>query len=461
MTGLVRPTPPGGPDPARRDRPASPSEPTSAPHAGLDGLVVEDQVAGTFRVARRTMVDQDVLDAERRCIFDRSWLYVGHESEVPGAGDFRCRQVGGRPLVLVRGADERIRVLYNTCSHRGARVVRQDEGSARHFECFYHAWTYDSTGALARVPGEDAYPETWSKDALGLRSPSQVDAYRGLVFVAFDAGAPPLVDYLGSAAPWLDLVLDQFAGGMRVLPGSYTSTVRANWKLLVENTCDSYHLRSLHATYFAYVRGQGGGPSRQRPPGRTVDLGGGHHAVEAPEQTHRPVARWAPIFGEDARHDMAEVRARLVGRFGEERAYRIADTLKNVVVFPSLMVVDAVSTVLRVVEPLSPGESRVTTWAVAGASETDEQVERRLGPFLLFQGPGGFASPDDIEAVESCQMGFAAGEVAWSDLSKGLGRANPDVADEDAQRTFWRHWQRCLAEEPRGRLASHQNAPVE
>lgn len=424
----------------------APAVPT--PPGALDGLVVEDPAAGTFRVARRAMVDPVVLDAERRLIFDRSWLYVGHESEVPSPGDFRCREVAGRPLVLVRGADDRVRVLYNTCSHRGARVVRQDEGSARHFECFYHAWTYDSTGALVRVPGEEAYPQGWSKEALGLRSPSRVDAHRGLVFVAFDAGVPPLPDYLGAATPWLDLVLDQFAGGMRVLAGCHTSTVRANWKLLVENTCDTYHLRSLHATYFAYVRGRGGGPSPQRPPGRTVDLGSGHHAVEAPEQTHRPVARWAPIFGEEARHDMAEVRAGLVARFGEERAYRIADTLKNVVVFPTLMVVDAVSTILRVVEPLAPGLSRVVTWALAGAAETEEQVERRLGPFLLFQGPGGFASPDDIEAVESCQLGFAAGEVAWSDLSKGYGRVDPDVADEDAQRTFWRHWQRCLAGAP-------------
>lgn len=411
----------------------------------LTGLVMEDPAAGTFRVARRAMVDQDVLEAERRLIFDRSWLYVGHESEVPGAGDFRCREVGGRPLVLVHGQDGVVRVLYNTCSHRGARVVRQDEGTARHFECFYHAWTYDSTGALVRVPDEQAYPEPWSKEQLGMASPSRVDAYRGLVFVAFDQQVPPLVEYLGEAARWLDLVLDQFAGGMRVLPGCHTSTVRANWKLVVENTCDSYHLRSLHATYFAYVRGRGGGPAPGRPPGRTVDLGDGHHAVEAPEQTHRPVARWAPIFGEEARGDMAAVRAGLVARFGEQRAYRIADTLKNVVVFPTLMVVDAVSTVLRVVEPVSPGVSRVVTWAVAGAQETDEQVERRLGPFLLFQGPGGFATPDDVEAVESCQLGFAAGEVAWSDLSKGLGRPVADVADEDAQRVFWRHWQRCLA----------------
>lgn len=424
--------------------------PGRAPAARLDGLVVEDPSAGTFRVARRALVDQEVLDAERRLIFDRSWLYVGHESEVPGPGDFRCRDVGGRPLVLVRGHDGVVRVLYNTCSHRGARVVRQDEGTARHFDCFYHAWTYDSTGALVRVPDEEAYPRSWSKERLGLASPSRVDAYRGMVFVAFDLDVPPLVDYLGEAASWLDLVLDQFAGGMQVLPGCHISTVQANWKLVVENTCDSYHLRSLHATYFAYVRRHGGGPAPDRPPGRTLDLGGGHHVLEAPGQTHRPVARWAPIFGEHARDDMASIRAGLVERFGEERAYRIADTLKNVVVFPSLMVVDAVSTVLRVVEPVSPGVSRVTTWAVAGAQETDAQVERRLGPFLLFQGPGGFATPDDIEAVESCQLGFAAGEVEWSDLSKGFGAAEPDVTDEEAQRVFWRHWQRCIAAGAKG-----------
>ena len=107
-------------------------------------LIVDDRQSGIFRVHRSAMTSEDILAVERQRIFSRCWLYVGHTSELVERGDYRRRSVGGRPLVFVRGSDGEIRVLYNTCTHRGTIVCRRDEGNAKTFQCFYHAWTFDN-----------------------------------------------------------------------------------------------------------------------------------------------------------------------------------------------------------------------------------------------------------------------------------------------------------------------------
>src|ERR1700733_9715774 len=95
-----------------------------------DDVLIDDRSRGLFRVRRRVMTEATYFDRERDDVFGHSWLYVGHESEVVAPGDFVRRMVAGRPVVLIRGADGQVRVLFNSCSHRGAMVVRQDKGNA-------------------------------------------------------------------------------------------------------------------------------------------------------------------------------------------------------------------------------------------------------------------------------------------------------------------------------------------
>jgi p-cumate 2,3-dioxygenase subunit alpha len=138
--------------------------------------ISDDQAAGLFRVNRRAFTDPECLEQERARLFGRCWIYVGHESEVPHAGDYKARTVAGRPMILVRGDDKVIRVLLNTCTHRGALVCRQKSGNAKTFQCPYHAWTYNLRGKLIGVPGEESYSEAFSRDEFRLASPAQVTA---------------------------------------------------------------------------------------------------------------------------------------------------------------------------------------------------------------------------------------------------------------------------------------------
>ncbi len=163
-------------------------------------LVLDDLDRHVFRVHRSAMTSSDIFEAERHAIFGTNWLYVGHESEVAMPGDYVRRKVAGRSMFLVRGVKSgAIRVFHNSCTHRGATVCRQDAGNTKVFQCFYHAWSFNTEGVLVGVPDEDAYGQGFSRDDLGLRSPPRVESYRGFVFISFDPGVEELIGYLAGA----------------------------------------------------------------------------------------------------------------------------------------------------------------------------------------------------------------------------------------------------------------------
>jgi p-cumate 2,3-dioxygenase subunit alpha len=413
--------------------------------------VVEDIAAGTFRVHHAALTDDDVFRGEMRSIFDRCWLYVGHESEIPNPGDFRARDVGNRPLVFWHGHDGVRRVFYNTCRHRGALVCRVPDGNTRTMNCFYHAWTYRSDGGLNGLPGEEGYGPTFDRATMGLLSPAKVDSYRGFVFACFDPGAVDLRTYLAGAAGYIDLVADQ-AEAMEVVPGAHEYAADANWKLFMENSLDGYHVMPVHTTYFEYLEKAEGKRLEFRDLNEAVDLGNGHAAVRLRGPWARPVARWAPVLGEHNRERVASVYAGLVRRHGLERAQAIGLTDRNVLIFPNLIILDLMGVVIRKVTPTSAGHTKITQWSLATAGEGADMRARRLENFITFQGPGGFATPDDLEALEACQAGFRAGAgVSWSDISRGMWLEHSGqpctTADERQMRAFWRRWQSLMGQE--------------
>ena len=284
-------------------------------------IVVDDPVAQRFRVHRSAMTSPEIHRAEVERIFGKSWLYVGHESEIPEPGDFVRRPVGGRPIFMVRGVKTgNVNVFHNTCTHRGALVCRQDSGNSKVFQCFYHAWTFDSEGRLKGVPDRDAYAGGVNFDELGLKRVARAESYRGFVFASFDPDIDDLPTYLAGAKDYIDLVVDGCGGSVEMARGTNQYSFGANWKLLVENSFDGYHAESTHDTYFKYLVSIGtdlrGGVS-----GRAVDLGNGHAVIEYSSPWGRPVAKWEPLFGADARTEIDRLRADLVARHGEDRAH--------------------------------------------------------------------------------------------------------------------------------------------
>ncbi len=171
--------------------------------------IIDDRETPRFRVNRTTMVDPDILEEERRNIFDRCWLYVGHESEIKQPHDFRTRKVGGRPVILTRDAEGHIQVFGNVCPHRGMQVETRPTGHGRFIKCFYHGWSFDSKGDLVALPDDAAYGPNFDRKNLCLPKPPQVDSYRGFVFLCWSKDTPDLRTYLGAATDYIDLAADQ------------------------------------------------------------------------------------------------------------------------------------------------------------------------------------------------------------------------------------------------------------
>jgi p-cumate 2,3-dioxygenase subunit alpha len=416
--------------------------------------VDDDRVMPRFRVNRSAMTDPEVFARERDLIFSRSWLYIGHETELKKPNDFKSRPVAGRPLIFARDAKGKVRVWVNSCPHRGAMLCREPSGNARFMTCFYHGWSFSSSGEMVSMPDDASYGPGFERP--GLASPPHVDSYRGFVFVNFDPGATSLRSYLAGATEYLDLVADQSEVGMEVLPGTHEYSVRANWKLLVENSVDGYHAVSTHQRYFEMVAAARGGiNAAAMGVSRGIPLGNGHAVTVGGAETHsifgRPLSRDAQAERE-ARFD------RLRAKYGAPWVDRLNGS-RNLVIFPNLVVIDLVmGVVVRKIDPLAPDYMEVTAWELAPPEEGGELRRQRLDNFLTFWGPGGLASPDDVEALETCQRGFAArAELPWSDISRGMHKPVATGADELQMRAWWRQWNRIitgeeLPEEPHDEL---------
>jgi phenylpropionate dioxygenase-like ring-hydroxylating dioxygenase large terminal subunit len=416
-------------------------------------LVLSDPDAMRFEVNRAALVDPEILNQERRRIFDVCWIYVGHESEVRAPGDFRTRSVCGRPVIFCRDSENHIRVFLNSCRHRGTIVCREAEGNAQHYTCFYHGWTYDRDGSLYAVPGQSAYPPSFDKRKWGLAEPPRLATYRGFVFLSFNPEVAPLEDYLAGTREYIDLVVDQSPSGtMEVIQGTQDYDIGANWKLLAENSFDDYHLLSVHGSWLQYLKDSG--VEMKRPEkdhllpahGVSKALGNGHGCTDNVNFRGRPVARWIPIYGDAAKPEIERIRAELVARLGEQRAARVADTNRNLFIFPNLFINDGSSVTIRTFYPLAPDRMRVLAWALGPQEETPTARAVRLDSFLTFYGPGGFATPDDIEVLESVQAGLGTyREVPWSVVTRGMAKEGEQLnTDEPHLRAFWIEWDRLM-----------------
>ena len=159
----------------------------SSPRRGVAADLDPGRMVEAERVHRRVFVDPEVFELEMDRIFGRSWIYVGHESQVPNAGDYFTTHVGRQPVVMTRDADGKIHVLQNRCPHKGAIVCPERSGHAKRLVCMYHGWTFAADGSLAAVPVRSGYDNTCfdpTDRANGMKRLPRVENYRGFVFAS-------------------------------------------------------------------------------------------------------------------------------------------------------------------------------------------------------------------------------------------------------------------------------------
>lgn len=204
-------------------------------------------------VDRARWSDDELLEQEMKQIFARCWQFLAHESELPEPGDYVVRKMGRDQVIVVRDEAGEVRVLLNTCRHRGVPLCRADSGNTSHFRCSYHGWTYTNSGELRGVTYQrDVYGDAGiDKSQLSLFAPAKIDSVFGLVFATWDPDAPALTDYLGDITWYLQAVFDKYPDGLEVVGTPVRNVVRANWKTEGENLSgDGYHTTVTHASAF-------------------------------------------------------------------------------------------------------------------------------------------------------------------------------------------------------------------
>lgn len=181
---------------------------------------------------------QAYFDHEVETLLKHQWHCLGRADEIPQPGDYFTAQLYHEPLLVVRGDDGSVRVLSNVCRHRGMPVA-QGSGSTRRFICSYHAWSYNRDGGLANAPR--MRDKGLDKSKCGLAE-FRSEIWNGFLYVNLDDNAKPLTGSLGSLE---NLLSNYRTNGMRFVYAA-EEIWNTNWKCLVENFMESYHLSVVH-----------------------------------------------------------------------------------------------------------------------------------------------------------------------------------------------------------------------
>ena len=200
-------------------------------------------------------VDPAVFDVEREAVFFSNWSAVGFGKDVPENADAKPFDFLGMPLLMVRGRNGEVKVFQNTCRHRGMILVREPKKLRGVIRCPYHSWCYDLDGKLKTTPhvggpGQNVH-ENIDRDLLGLIE-IRSHVWQDVVFVNMSGDAEPFEVAAKSVLDrWKEFEQPAYFGGA---DSEFELEVRSNWKLAVENYCESYHLPWIHPGLNSYSK---------------------------------------------------------------------------------------------------------------------------------------------------------------------------------------------------------------
>jgi phenylpropionate dioxygenase-like ring-hydroxylating dioxygenase large terminal subunit len=404
-------------------------------------LIRPDQVHGSL------YADPAIFRQELDRIWYRTWVYVGHESEVPKPNDFVMKSIGPQDVIMVRGEDGAVRLLHNRCPHRGNQVCTEPRGSARTFTCPYHKWTFANDGRLTAVAFPDGY-DGQDLSRLGLGRVARVASYRGFVFGSLAADGPSLAEHLGGAAECLDRLCETSPEGeVEITAGFLQHRVKANWKFVMENETDGYHPAFVHASIFSVAESGIGGLYGPKSTALTRDFGNGHTEVDLRPEFRRigePLG-WFGTTGER----LPDYVAGMNQAYGAEKARRIMiDGTPHVMIFPNLFVAEIQIFVLQA-RAVDDTVQHVTALQFKGAPDLNRRLRQQT---MGSVGPAGFLLADDSEMYERTHRGVASRDPEWLFLGRGERRERRDddghrvghATDEVPSRGIWRHYRALM-----------------
>ncbi len=381
-------------------------------------------------VHKDLFISDEIFELEMTQLFANTWVYVGHDSQVPNAGDFFTTTVGNEPVVMIRDADNSVRVLYNRCPHKGVMLVNETYGNAGRFlRCPYHAWSFRLNGELLALPLKRGYdPDIFGQTEAhkGMAAVENVHNYRGFIFCRLNPEGQSFEDFFGESLSTLDNMIDRAPEGrLEVAGGVLRYMHNCNWKMLVDNQTDTCHPMIAH----------------ESSAGTAVKVW-----EEAPEGTPKPMAveQFAPFVSPYEFFEGMGIRVWENGHghtgvsnsihaaysevpgyfeamceaYGEERAKAIlSDVRHNTTYFPNIMVKGPIQT-LRVFKPIAANKTLVESWTFRLVGAPDKLLERTVMYNRLINAPTSVVGHDDLEVYERAQNGLMSRGLNWVNVAR-------------------------------------------
>lgn len=346
-------------------------------------------VLGNEPIPGRYYYDPEWFELERRAVFMRSWINIGHVCEVPESGSFVRREIefAKASLLIVRGQDDEVRVMHNACTHRGTQLVNEASGRQSKFSCPYHMWTFGSEGDLLSAPDFERF--YISKADCALRQVA-TEVCGGLIFICFEP-QQSLREYLGPLAE----KLEQLPVARATHFHEYAYDINANWKLTYDNFQENYHLRFIH--------------SRSVGPGVGAENPFGYPASFSLVGKHRTQTLWT---NPDARPNPVVLQGFMRGaaRLGRDGLNNHPLGREYFALFPNFFLLgNPGNHFLHTVYPIGPERSRgVIRLYWVGADETASTRYAREFTMATTRD----VHSEDVGVVEAGQRGLSSGAIA-------------------------------------------------
>ncbi len=401
--------------------------------AALRALVRDQEVH------RDVYVSEEVFQLEMEHMFPNSWVYVGHDSQVPNPGDYFGTTIGTQPVLLVRHTDGKVHVLHNRCPHKGTRITSETCGNTgKFFRCPYHAWSFKTDGSLLAIPLKKGYENTGfeqSHAAPGMAPVRHVRNYRGFVFAKINDGGLDFEEFFGESLSSFDNMVDRSpVGQLKVAGGVLRYMHNCNWKMLVENQTDTCHPMVAHES----SAGTAVEVWKKAPPGTKKPM-----AVEIIAPFMSPyeffenmgIRIWDNGHGHTGVHhsihsDYSAVPGyfdKMTAAYGEARAKAILDENRhNTVYFPNIMIKGPIQ-LLRQFKPIAANKTLVESWTFQLVDAPDMLLERTLMYNRLINAPTSIVGHDDLEMYERAQEGLHSNGNEWVNLQRLY---SPDEAEQ-------------------------------
>ncbi|MDQ0269828.1 aromatic ring-hydroxylating dioxygenase subunit alpha [Cytobacillus purgationiresistens] len=392
------------------------------------------------------LADPKVYELEHKKVFMKTWIFIGHESEIPNKNDYMLRDLAGYSIIVSRNADHSIRAFYNMCTHRGMKLCRADKGNKATFVCPYHGFNFKNNGDLIGVPlQKNIYGEELDKSTMGLKE-VRIESYKGLLFGSWNDEVEPLDDFLGDFKWYLDILVGR--AEMEVVGAPQRFVIHSNWKIGADNFVgDSYHTMMTHGS----IAKLGMVPSATYSKmGYQIHSDHGHGL-----NLGTPNPDFA--FPEELKN---EFKANL-----SEEQYEVLSSLKNMIgnIFPHLSFLIShtkvkgqliSNTSVRLWRPIDADKMEVIAWFLVEKNAPEDWKRRSRESFVLTFSPSGIFEQDDTEVFTDITAAAKGHMPAMKGLTYnytmgmhrepvefvGPGVAYDDKFSEANQRNFYKYW---------------------